>query len=92
MSQRKLHKNPLSKNISFEKSTERDENMKVIVFSGSGFLGSHVADALTGSGYEVIVYDLRESPYLRGSQKTVVGELIETKGIRNASSKQFFKL
>lgn len=55
--------------------------MKVIVFGGSGFLGSHVADALTDSGYEVIVYDLRESPYLRGSQKMIVGDILDEQKI-----------
>ena len=31
--------------------------MKVLVTGGSGFLGSHVADALTEQGHNVIIYD-----------------------------------
>ena len=42
---------------------------KVVVFGGSGFLGSHVADALTDAGYEVWIYDIKKSPYLREDQK-----------------------
>ena len=29
---------------------------KVIVFGGSGFLGSHVADSLTENDYDVTIY------------------------------------
>jgi UDP-glucose 4-epimerase len=38
--------------------------MKVIVFGGSGFLASHVADALTEAGHDVLIYDKVPSPYL----------------------------
>jgi len=31
-------------------------NKKVVVFGGSGFLGSHVADALSDAGYDVVIY------------------------------------
>ena len=43
---------------------------KTIVFGGSGFLGSHIADALSNSGHEVTIYDLVESPFLRDDQIT----------------------
>ncbi len=51
--------------------------MKVIIFGGSGFLGSHVADALSDVGYEVIIYDIKSSPYLRKSQKMIVGDILD---------------
>jgi len=51
--------------------------MKAVVFGGSGFLGSHVADALTDRGYEVTIFDLRLSPYLRPNQEMVVGDIVE---------------
>lgn len=51
--------------------------MKVVVFGGSGFLGSHVADALTNAGYDVVVYDRKVSSYLQGSQKMVVGDIMD---------------
>lgn len=51
--------------------------MKVIVFGGSGFLGSHVSDALTDAGYEVAIFDLKPSPYLRSSQEMIVGNILD---------------
>ncbi len=50
---------------------------KVVVFGGSGFLGSHVADALSDEGYDVTIYDLRESPHLKDNQKMVVGDVLD---------------
>jgi UDP-glucose 4-epimerase len=55
--------------------------MKVIVFGGSGFLGSHVADALTDAGHEATIYDLKPSPYLRKSQRMVVGDILDEKTV-----------
>ena len=51
--------------------------MKVIVFGGSGFLGSHVADELTERGHEVIIFDKKRSPYLQGNLKMIVGDILE---------------
>lgn len=52
-------------------------NKKAVVFGGSGFLGSHVADALAGSGHEVTIYDIEPSPYLQPIQKMVVGDILD---------------
>lgn len=51
--------------------------MKIIVFGGSGFLGSHVADALDDLGHKVTIYDIKLSPYLRSSQKMVIGDIMD---------------
>jgi UDP-glucose 4-epimerase len=51
--------------------------MKAIVFGGSGFLGSYVADELSEQGYEVVIYDRQISPYLRKDQKMVVGDILD---------------
>ena len=48
-------------------------NKEIIVFGGSGFLGSHVADVLSEQGNNVTVFDLKASPYLRPDQKMVQG-------------------
>ena len=32
-------------------------NNKILVIGGSGFLGSHVADALSDAGYQVKIFD-----------------------------------
>lgn len=53
--------------------------MKVLVFGGSGFLGSHVADALSNAGHEVTIFDLVKSPWLRSDQKFVSGDLLDEK-------------
>jgi len=51
--------------------------MKILVTGGSGFLGSHVADALSDAGHEVTIFDIRESPYLRPDQKMIVGDILD---------------
>lgn len=58
--------------------------MRAIVFGGSGFLGSHVADFLIKAGYEVTVFDLVESPYLQKGQKMVVGNILDIDAVINA--------
>lgn len=52
--------------------------MKVVVFGGSGFLGSHVADALSDAGHEVTIFDLQQSLYLKTEQKMVVGDILDS--------------
>lgn len=58
--------------------------MKAVVFGGSGFLGSHVADALTESGYEVVVFDKRESPYLQAGQQMMIGDISDEAQVEEA--------
>jgi len=48
---------------------------KIVVYGGSGFLGSHVADTLSDAGYEVVVFDTHESAYLREDQQMVIGDI-----------------
>lgn len=59
--------------------------MKAIVFGGSGFLGSHVADTLTEKGHEVLIYDRQESPYLiSGRQQMILGDILDSDGVEKA--------
>lgn len=58
--------------------------MKVIVFGGSGFLGSHVADVFTDEGYEVTIYDIVRSPYLKKGQKMVIGNVLDKAKVKKA--------
>lgn len=52
--------------------------MKTIcVIGGSGFLGSHVADALSDAGYRVRVLDRVVSPWLREEQEIMVGSILD---------------
>ena len=54
----------------------RDQSkLKAIVYGGSGFLGSHVADALSGDGHDVRLFDKSPSPYLRADQEMILGDL-----------------
>lgn len=53
------------------------KNSKVLITGGSGFLGSHVADALTKAGFKVVIYDREPSPYLQDGQEMVVGDLMD---------------
>jgi UDP-glucose 4-epimerase len=50
--------------------------MKILVTGGSGFLGSHVADALSDHGHSVAIFDIQKSPYLRAGQEMIVGDIL----------------
>ncbi len=52
---------------------------KAVVFGGSGFIGSHVCDALVERGYEVTIFDKRSSPYIQKGQKMVEGDILDEK-------------
>jgi UDP-glucose 4-epimerase len=51
---------------------------KAIVFGGSGFLGSHVADSLTEKGFDVTIFDIKKSSYLQDNQEMIVGDILDT--------------
>src|SRR3989338_2627872 len=51
--------------------------MKVVVCGGSGFLGSHVADALTERGYDVTIFDRQPSAHATPTQRMVVGDILD---------------
>ena len=66
--------------------------MKALVFGGSGFIGSHVADCLTNRGFEVTIYDRTESAYRQPSQKMIVGNVRDLAAIRKAVAGQDYVL
>ena len=49
---------------------------KVVVIGGSGFLGSHVCDSLTSSGYDVTIFDKAESPWMNPNQNLIIGDIL----------------
>ncbi len=58
--------------------------MKAMVFGGSGFVGSHTADVLSEKGYEVTIFDLAPSPYLKAGQKMIVGDILDLDAVKEA--------
>ena len=58
--------------------------MKAIVFGGSGFLGSHVADVLTKRGFDVVIFDIHPSQYIQNGQEMIVGSILDREKVKNA--------
>jgi UDP-glucose 4-epimerase len=58
--------------------------MNVLVIGGSGFLGSHTADALSDAGHNVKIFDILKSPYLQNNQEMIVGDILDKKAIDEA--------
>ena len=54
---------------------------KVVIFGGSGFLGSYVADELTRRNYDVCIADLTKSKYLQDNQKFVKVNILDIENI-----------
>ena len=51
--------------------------MKVVVFGGSGFLGSHVSDLLTKKKIKVIIFDKYISDHVRKNFTYVKGDITD---------------
>ncbi len=54
----------------------------VVVFGGSGFLGSYVTDELSRRGYDVTVADIRESEYLQHNQRFEYVDIMNSENIK----------
>ena len=57
---------------------------KVCVIGGGGFLGSHVCDQLTHSGYQVVIFDKKESAWKNSNQKMIVADVLEQQALESA--------
>lgn len=55
--------------------------MRVVVFGGAGFLGSHVADALSDAGHKVTIFDSMASLYVRPDQEAVTGDILDADSV-----------
>ena len=57
---------------------------KVVVIGGSGFIGSHVADKLSEKGFEVFIFDLLPSEWIRQDQIFINGSVLDTGSLSKA--------
>ena len=59
--------------------------MKVLVIGGSGFLGSHVADALEMAGHTVAIFDESEPVFKTPTQVFMRGSILDRASLENAT-------
>ena len=57
----------------------KNNSKKILITGGAGFLGSHVADAFSKAGYKVIIFDKKESSWIRKDQKFIKGDILDEK-------------
>ncbi len=60
---------------------------KVLIIGGSGFLGSHIADNLSNSNYQVTIFDQFKSKWLKKNQKMIVTNMKNIKKLENEIKK-----
>ena len=51
--------------------------MKITVFGGSGFLGSHVADKLSTNEHKVTIFDKKKSKWIKSNQNFILGDILD---------------
>ncbi len=60
--------------------------MNVVVFGGSGFIGSHTSDVLSERGHNVTIFDTIRSPYLQKNQEMIIGNILDKETVRDVIS------
>jgi UDP-glucose 4-epimerase len=60
-------------------------NEIAIVYGASGFLGSHVADALSAAGFQVRLFDRSPSRYKRPDQEMIIGDIMNIDQVTKAA-------
>jgi UDP-glucose 4-epimerase len=58
--------------------------LRALVVGGSGFVGSHVADALTEAGHETTILDRVDSPWRQAEQELVTADLADADAVAAA--------
>ena len=59
-------------------------NKKVVIFGGSGFLGSYITDELSRRKYSVVIADIEPSVYLQENQEFIKVNILDKNSILNA--------
>lgn len=62
--------------------------VKILVTGGRGFLGSHVADALSAAGHAVTLFDRQDSPWRRSDQHMIIGDVLDNRAVDDAVERQ----
>ena len=57
---------------------------KILITGSSGFIGSHVADALEENGYQDILFDAIHSKYKTETQEEIIGDILKSDDIEAA--------
>lgn len=57
--------------------SDQSQAQIAVVLGAGGFLGSHVADALSAAGFQVRLFDRQPSPHRRADQEMIVGDLMD---------------
>ena len=60
------------------------KNRNLLITGGSGFIGSHVADAFSDVGYNVLIFDINKSSYIRPKQKFLSGDILDPASLKKA--------
>ena len=63
---------------------ENYRHLNILVTGGSGFLGSHVSDALSEAGHRVTILDIAKSHYLRSDQDSLIVDIMDKDAINEA--------
>ncbi|MBQ09464.1 MAG: NAD-dependent epimerase [Gammaproteobacteria bacterium] len=60
------------------------KKQNILVTGGSGFMGSHLADALTDTGHNVTIFDIKKSSYLKSKQNMIIANIMDICSIKKA--------
>ena len=66
------------------KKAKNKNSKNILVTGGSGFLGSHVSDALSDAGHRVTILDIVKSHFLRSDQDSLIVDIMDQDAINQA--------
>ena len=58
--------------------------LNILITGGAGFIGSHVADTFSSSGHNVLIFDIKASPYIKPVQKFISGDVLDSVSLEKA--------